>query len=299
MCLGKLWNDKRKSDGERVLCLHGFQDNCASFDRLIPLLDGDNAYMCLDWPNHGLSSGTPLGVRWTMEHYAMAVKRVLDRVQWPACVCVAHSMGGQVGMLFAAIYPEHVKKLVLLDVAGPVETYPEEIVWRTRRSLDELLRLENRVSLGTNRSPEYDRPEDALHRIRQRVYGAMVGESGETLTRESGMTLMARYLRPGPGGSKHVLANDARLKVTYSELFSVGQHRDVVKRVRCPTLSIRATDSDAFYRELYEVVVGLYSSNPNFRFVRVEGNHDVHLNHPHRVASLINLFLNNNNSCKL
>lgn len=280
-----------------MLCLHGFQDNCASFDRLVPLLDGNSTYLCPDWPNHGRSSGTPYGVRWTMENYALTVKRVLDYVRWTTFVCIGHSMGGQIGTLIAALYPEHVEKLVLLDAAGPVEMYPKEIVSRARRSLDELLKLEDRILSGVNRSPEYGRPEEALGRVQQRIYGALFSEPREMLTHDSGMTLMARYLRPGPGG-KYVLANDVRLKVTYSNFFSARQLKNIVESVTCPTLLMGATESQPFFNSLYKVIVGLYAANPNFRLVMVDGNHDVHLNYAHRVASLVEDFLNDN-SCKL
>lgn len=285
----KLWNGRGKCNrGRRVLCLHGFQDNCASFDRLIPLLDdGNTLYLCLDWPNHGLSSGTPYGVRWTMENYALTVKRVVDHMRWPAFVCVGHSMGGQVAKLFAAVYSEHVEKLVLLDTAGPIETYPEEIVSKTRRSLDTLLKLEDRVLSGKSRPLEYDHPDQAFDRIRHRMYSAL---TGELLNRESCMVLLTRYLRPG--GKKYMLANDVRLRVTYSEFFSVGQYADVVKRIKCPTLFIVATDSEAIYYGEFGAFAELYSANSNFRFVTVQGNHDVHMNYPHRIAPLIENFVN-------
>lgn len=282
---------QKKSDSrgsERVMCLHGYQDNCASFDRLIPMLDGDRTYLCFDWPNHGGSSGTPLGARWTMENYAVTIRRVADHVQWSAPFgCLGHSMGGQVAKLFAAVYPECVAWLVLLDTAGPVAACPEEITWSMRRAGDELLRLENKMSTSTSGGdrppPVYGYP-GALERVRRRHYGQLDDEPARTL--------MTRYLRPGPTGEFH-LANDVRLGVPYSQWFSPAQHRDVVTNVRCPTLLIRASDSDSYYIDVYGVFVEMYEENPNFRTVGVDGNHDVHMNNPRAVATLINKFLNN------
>ncbi|VVC25372.1 Alpha/beta hydrolase fold-1,Alpha/Beta hydrolase fold [Cinara cedri] len=302
----KLWtndNDSPKIAGggnsERVLFLHGFQDNCGSFDRLIPLLDGGQhcTYLSFDWPNHGRSSRTPYGVRWSLEDYTVTIRRVADHVRWSAFVCVGHSMGGQVAKLFTAVYPDHVKKLVMLDTAGPVEVHPEEIGSCIRRALDELLKLENRKFAGDAKypPPEYAYPE-AVARIKNRMFGL---ESEDTFNDDAAKALMARYFRQKGQGGKYLLANDLRLKVTYSEWFSAIQFWDVVKNIKCPTLIIRASESDVYYNGVFKIFVHIYEQNPNFKIVRVQGNHDVHMNHPHRVAPLINKFLNNNSLCKL
>lgn len=272
--------------GKRVLCLHGLRDNCASFDRLIPLLGGrhdDTAYLCIDWPNHGLSSGTPVGARWTLESYATAAKRVADHVRWSTFACIGHSMGGQVAKLFAAVYPEHVEKLVMLDTAGPPETYPGELAPCMREALDALLQSEDRKWTGSKRPPEYACAEVALDRVKRRMLGS--------LTDDAGRALMTRYVRPA-GGGKYVPVNDVRLKVPYSEFLSAEQHRDVVRNVRCPTLCVRATESEVYYTAIVGTFGDLYRTNPNFRTVVVEGTHDVHMNYPHRVAPFVNAFLN-------
>lgn len=291
---GKIWNaaasDRPPKPGsQRVLCLHGYQDNCASFDQLVPLLDRRHEYLCFDLPNHGLSSGTPPGTRWTLEHYATTVKRVAEHVRWSGrpFVCMGHSMGGQIALVVAAVWPEDVGKLVLLDSAGPVEMCPEDVVPATRRALDELLRLEGDGAQPPRPAPRFNEPGTALRRVKQRSYGSTVSE---TLTDQAGENLMTRfYRRLGPA---YVMNNDARLKVTYSDLFSAGQHGDVVDNIRCPTLVVRAAEGRAYLYDIYALFVDLYDANPHFRIVTVPGNHDVHMNCPNRVAPIVNGFLN-------
>jgi len=231
-----------------------------------------------------------LGTRWTMEDYALTIKRVADHIKWLSpFVCLGHSMGGQVAKLFAAVYPEYVERLVLLDTAGPVAMFPEEVTWSSRRAADELLRLENRkkaasTSGGGHPPLVYAYPE-ALDRVRTRHYGPLDDELARTL--------MSRYFRPGPTAGEYRLANDVRLSVPYSQWFSAAQHWDVVSKVRCPTLLIRASGSDLYYVDVYGVFVDMYERNPHFRTVMVDGNHDVHMNNPRAVAAWINKFLNN------
>ena len=44
--------------------MHGWQDNAGSFDRLIPLLPRNHAYLAIDLPGHGLSSRIPNGMQY-------------------------------------------------------------------------------------------------------------------------------------------------------------------------------------------------------------------------------------------
>lgn len=262
------------------MCLHGFQDNCASFDRLVPLLDPANTYLCLDLPNHGLSSGTPVGARCTLETYAVAVERAARHARWDGpFACLGHSMGGQIAKLYAALYAERVRKLVMLDTAGPVAVDPDEVVQCARRAADQQLRLEDR----TASAPRVLTREQALDRIQRRTYSR--------LSRRSAETLLARYVRPAPVAGQYALANDVRLTVPYSEWFSAEQHRHVVDNVRCPVLVVRAVDSDAYFDGIYGPFVRMYEARPNFRVVRVPGDHDVHMDHPDRVAPVVDAFL--------
>lgn len=286
--IAKLWNKNQQvqsSGSWRVMCLHGFKDNCASFDRLIPLLDSGNTYLCIDLPNHGRSSSTPFGIRWTMENYMLAMKLVADHLLWSSFVCIGHSMGGQFAKLFTAVYPEYVQKLIMLDTAGPVHVYSNEILSIMRQSTDKLLKLEDLMSTGSKPPPAYTRPE-ALAHIKKRMYGL--------LDEDSSKMLMVRCLRPVGFQGKYHLTNDARLNVTYSELFSIEQFLDVVKNIKCPTLVIRAIESNWYYNDIYKAFIEMYEQNPNFRTVAVEGNHDVHMTYPHRVAPFLNKFLTKN-----
>lgn len=232
-----------------------------------------------------------------MENYVVTVKRVTDHYLQrqskvtSSFVCIGHSMGGQIGLLFAAVYPDCIKKLVILDTAGPIEVYPDELIFSMRRALDELIKIENHIwsSDATTIPPprEYTRRE-ALNHIIRRMTGWLSENAAEKM--------LNRNLRPGSTDEKYVLANDPRIRVAYSDWFSAEQHLNVVANIACPTLSIRATESDYYYNDVYKVFIDMYERNPNFCNVKVDGNHDVHMNQPRRVAQLINKFINNTSS---
>ena len=56
--LGKEWGNAK---GEPWIALHGWLDNCGSFDRLIPYFPKDQRVICIDIPGHGFSSHYPQG----------------------------------------------------------------------------------------------------------------------------------------------------------------------------------------------------------------------------------------------
>ena len=56
--IGKEWGD---ATGEPWIAMHGWLDNCGSFDRLLPYFPKNQRVICIDIPGHGLSSHYPPG----------------------------------------------------------------------------------------------------------------------------------------------------------------------------------------------------------------------------------------------
>ncbi|KAB5523487.1 hypothetical protein PHYPO_G00153120 [Pangasianodon hypophthalmus] len=63
---GRAWGPDH---GRPVLCLHGWSDNCGSFNTLIPLLPADWRCVAVDLPGHGFSSHRPAGIFYTFPAY--------------------------------------------------------------------------------------------------------------------------------------------------------------------------------------------------------------------------------------
>ncbi len=56
---GREWGDP--SSGTPWIALHGWLDNCGSFDALAPRFPAGHRLLCVDMPGHGLSSHNPKG----------------------------------------------------------------------------------------------------------------------------------------------------------------------------------------------------------------------------------------------
>jgi pimeloyl-ACP methyl ester carboxylesterase len=102
-------------DGEhKVIALHGWLDNAASFDRLAPLL-----YNChlvaLDAPGHGLSDHKSPQATYNIWDDLLDILAVADQLNWHDFTLVGHSRGAIISVLLAAAAPARIKSLVLLD----------------------------------------------------------------------------------------------------------------------------------------------------------------------------------------
>lgn len=137
----------RLAGAPRVLCLHGWLDNAASFIPLAPLLNRLDL-VALDLPGHGHSEHRHFSTRYHFIDYLFNVDAALDALGWDDCHLIGHSLGAAISSVYAAGAPERVNSLVLLDSMGPISVTPESSADRLRRSL-----VKNR--LGASRVRRY------------------------------------------------------------------------------------------------------------------------------------------------
>ncbi|VEN35696.1 unnamed protein product, partial [Callosobruchus maculatus] len=106
---GKWWGPRHV---QPVIAIHGWQDNCGTFDNLAPLLvKGGLSVYCIDLPGHGFSSHLPPGqiyyIFWDGIHY---LRRIVKHFNWKNIKLIGHSLGGGIAFLYAAVYPKDVDR---------------------------------------------------------------------------------------------------------------------------------------------------------------------------------------------
>lgn len=266
-----------------VLYVHGNQDNCTSFDCLIPLLHQGFYYVCIDLPGHGHSSHFSSGFRITTEIYLLVLKRVIDHLKWNKFKCIGHSMGGIIGSLFASIYPEFIESLVMID-SGPTSIQPQQTVQFMRKLCDKLLTVESKIKNGS--PPLYTYEE---------LINMSITRRNSKITRECADLLVKRSLQNHPNG-RYSLNKDQRLKINFNLMLSPAQHMELIYNIKCPVLFLSATENQTLKKIEYKLVRKMYKCNPNVQVIKVNGDHSVHMNDPEQIANLINKFLLSENS---
>ena len=81
--------------------LHGFSDNCGSFDCLLPLFPPNQKIIAIDIPGHGFSSHLGPDDSYDFEdlNYITIVARYYNFEKFSL---MGHSMGGRAALQFAA-----------------------------------------------------------------------------------------------------------------------------------------------------------------------------------------------------
>jgi pimeloyl-ACP methyl ester carboxylesterase len=107
-------------DAPVLLCVHGLTRNSRDFDVLAEALSAQYRVVCPDMPGRGksewLSEAADYGYPLYLADITMLIARLdVERIDW-----IGTSMGGIIGMLFAALPNAPVGKLVINDIGALV-----------------------------------------------------------------------------------------------------------------------------------------------------------------------------------
>ena len=103
-----------EGSGEPIVIVHGLYGSSDNWLTVAKKLSADYQVFSIDQRNHGRSPNSE-------EHSYEAMKNDLaeffEQQKIEKAVVIGHSMGGKVAMSFAADYPEHIHKLIVVDIA--------------------------------------------------------------------------------------------------------------------------------------------------------------------------------------
>ena len=280
--------------GRPIIALHGYLDNAASMDGILPLLPlSEYNIVAIDLPGHGFSSHYAPGMTYRLSDAIATVRRVQKHFGWEQTSIIAHSMGAAIAAWFASTFHENVARIVLLDLINVGPTPLQKQVKATRKALQKNIELTDKLEKATG-PPSYTF-EDACGRAfiaNQFLHGT------DSITRSSVETLMTRGLRKvgvnKDGKDIFTWTTDLRLRIPSPFNVVLEQVEHYAVGIQCPLLIIKASDSPWYMSEEHaEKLLKLYeNNNPNFMFKKIEGGHHVHLNSPEKVAPIITKFLN-------
>ncbi|MBB1088805.1 alpha/beta hydrolase [Lysobacter sp. SG-8] len=266
---------RRPADGPRVLALHGWLDNAASFLPIAPHLPGLDL-VALDLPGHGCSAHLPHGADYSFPGSVNAVLDAADALGWEHFVLLGHSMGAGIASLLAASCPERVSRLVVIEALGALAEEPARTAERMRDAISAARAL---------RGKQLRTFPDLAVAARARMAGGQ--RVGSRLEEDAARLLVERGTRPVDGG--YCWSSDPRLMLPTFLRPTEAQIRDLVAAITCPTLALFADPAqpylpDALRRERAALL-------PDGRLVVMEGGHHLHMEQPEAVAATIGEFL--------
>lgn len=147
--------------------------------------------------------------------YVLSLIRVLDHLQWESCYYIGHSLGGQLGLYLCSLWPQRVKKLVLLDAIGPSYTRTDSYLSHNGLLLDNILRTEERFS--SKKRPVYTYQE-AVDKIMTSRFSKLSEETAKIMVKRS-------LTNSSDGG--FIFTPDQRLKVRLTSLLNEEQQLQV------------------------------------------------------------------------
>ena len=272
--LGRIAALRNDGEGARVLALHGWLDNAASFLPLAPHLRGIDL-VAIDQPGHGRSAHLPQGSDYSFVAAMNLVLDVADALGWEHFALLGHSMGAGIASLVAAASPQLIERLVAIEALGALAEVPERTVARMRDALAAHRRLGDRK---LRVFPDIDSA------VRTRQYASLVPGSG--LDEVSVRLLVERGLRPVEGG--HEWSSDPRLTLPTMTRMTEPQVEDLVAGIECPTLAIFADPAQPYLPDdLRRRRVALL---PRGELAVIAGGHHLHMQQPEEVAAAIGDF---------
>jgi len=124
-------------DQPSLVLLHGLMGCADTFVPLMQELHPDLHVIALDLPGHGRSSHRPPGASYPYIEYLPDLETVIDQLDWDKFTLIGHSLGGALAAAIAALHPERIEKLVLLEALGPMTGSEEDLPDRLQTYLEE------------------------------------------------------------------------------------------------------------------------------------------------------------------
>jgi pimeloyl-ACP methyl ester carboxylesterase len=215
-----------------LLLIHGGRDHCRNWDWVAERLADRYHIVAPDLRGHGDSEWATGGGYNEVNYVYDIAQLVLQKKMEPVTI-LSHSLGGAIGLLYAGLFPETVKKIVAIEGLGPS---PEMRKRMGSQKIEARVRgwIETRRQNAGRVPRKYATLDEAVARMKDEnkhlndeqarhltVHGAVQNEDGtwswkfDNLVRFGG----------GPGG------------LSYDE-----QHR-IWSAITAPTLLIRGTES--------------------------------------------------------
>src|SRR5258705_3696593 len=157
--------DWGNSGAPPLLLVHGGRDHCRNWDWVAAALRRDWHVLAPDLRGHGDSQWSPDG-NYGMAGYIYDLAQLIHQQELAPVTIVAHSLGGNIALRYAGVYPEQVRRLVAIEGLGPS---PRMIAERRQKTIADRMQewIEEQRKLSGRLPRRYASLEDAFHRMQE------------------------------------------------------------------------------------------------------------------------------------
>ena len=264
----------RGGAGTRVLALHGWLDNAASYVPLAPLLPGLEL-VALDLPGHGRSAHLPPGAEYSLAGTVHTVLDAADALGWERFAVLGHSMGAAIGSILAAAAPEQVERFLAIEALGALADREDHTAARLREA------VAARRALAGKRLRVFPDLDGA---IRARMQANALSEPVARLLVERG----TRAVQARDGANGFEWSSDPRLTVSTAVRMTEGQVRDLIANIACPVRVLYANPAPPYFPEPLRRERAACLARGDV--VVLPGSHHLHMEDPQAVAAAMGDF---------
>ena len=218
-------------DGPPMLLIHGGRDHCRNWDWVAEHFAKDYHIIAPDLRGHGDSQWETSG-NYTQISYVYDIAQLLQQKNMHDVTVIGHSLGGAIALMYTALFPERVRKLVAIEGMGPSPSLAAKqaeisINDRVRSWVDDMRKLSGRLPR------RYDTLDDAFKRMR---------DENPHLSEEQARHLTLHGANQNEDGTYSWKFDN------YVRVFSMsGLPNEEVKKmygeISCPTLLMRGEES--------------------------------------------------------
>ncbi len=214
-----------------LILLHGGRDHCRNWDWVAERLCRDWHVIAPDLRGHG-DSEWPSDGHYPMANFVYDLAQLVHQQKLAPVTIIAHSLGGNISLRYAGVYPDAVKKLVAIEGLGPSPRIAEK---QEKLSIaDRMVRwVEEQRALSGRLARRYPTIEDALARMQA---------ENTHLTAEQARHLTEHGVNQNEDGTySWKFDNYVRVWPPYD--MTRGAITELWARITCPALLVYGTES--------------------------------------------------------
>ncbi len=262
---------------KKILALHGWLDNAASFCQLAPMLAANNCeVIAIDFSGHGKSQHRAKGHFVHFIDYVLEIAEVLHYLEknqnWQQPILLGHSMGAAMAIMYSAANPEKIDKQILIENLGPVPAY------ESNKAAKNLKKALNQWQNHRLKHRHYYKSLDSAINARLKV---------TPMAKEIITPMVKRGIKKTKKG--YQFRTDKRLMITSLFRFSEEIIQDLLAANKPPTQVIVAQPRS--YALQYPTYNQRLAKLQAQSYVKIEGHHHLHMDNAEQVFVAIQKFI--------